>query len=67
MNREEIKKLEQDIRRLEKRLDKKRSVFDPKQLEKMFKLLQNKNTNFNFDEMERKCIESITNKQYGTF
>jgi len=22
---------------------------------------------FNFDEMERKCIESITNKQYGTF
>jgi hypothetical protein len=22
---------------------------------------------FNFDEMERKCIESITKKQYGTF
>ena len=34
MNREEIKKLEQDIKRLEKRLDKKRSVFDPKQVEK---------------------------------
>jgi len=34
MNREEIKKLEQDIRRLEKRLDKKRSVFDPKQIQK---------------------------------
>ena len=60
MNRKEIKELEQDIRRLEKRLDKKRSIFDPKQIEKERAYLKGL-------EKELGDIESNLEGLYGIF